>query len=148
MPILKSFLYKIKTSSDYRLPFLALMIFSLFFMIASWILEFAFHHHPSPLSILQRYLLPLIALNALLGFRSQFKTSYVITCQLLVLTIFVISIIHTLIQFGLIHGLCVSEECALSWERASNFHIYNIPLSLFKSLGAIGIFILFLRNKK
>lgn len=141
---LKSFPYKIKLHSSYTGSFVSLLIFCFLFMIASWGLEFFLNSQPNFLSILQRYLLPLLALNGILGLLSQFKTSYVITCQLLLLVLFIMSLLNTLIQIGLVHEPIFTTE----WDSDNKIHLLNVLVSLFKSLGSISIFALFLRDKK
>lgn len=155
MQLLKSFLYKIKTAPDYQIPLFVLLTFSTLCLLVSWGVELLFHVQPCSLCLIQRYLLVLIVLNGALGLFSQFKTSYAITCQILLVVLFLIGALHSCIQLGIIHNSCslgtfsklVRNYHSLFCPQKS-FNIFNIPLSLFNSTGSLVSLLLFLTHSR
>ncbi len=153
MLLLKSSPYKIKTGTDCQLPFFILLGFCLVYLLFSWGAEVFFHFPPCSLCLMQRYLLLLIAFNGILGVFSQFKTSYVVTCQILLIVLFTLAMIHIFIQSGLIYYTCPSKiHTPTLWNYQSMFcsatpkSIVGLPFAIFNALGALVVFCLFLKR--
>jgi hypothetical protein len=151
MSLLKSFPYK-TNPPDYTLSFVSLVVFSLFCAAASWGGELLLSIPTSSLSLIQRYLLFLMGINGVLGLISRFKTSYLITCQILLFIFFVMSTIQTFFHLGCMYRLSslqaeISEMLSLLCSQKS-FTLLNIPFPFFNALGSMSVFLLLLRYKE
>lgn len=141
MPLLKSLPHIIKIWASRRLSLVYLLVFCIASLLISFGAELFFHVKPRPLCLTQRYLVILIAFNAFVGSRSLFKNSYVITCKILLIVLFITALTHTSIQLGLIGHLSSlqtenSEISKLLQDPRSFFYTFRIPLSLFNVVGA------------
>ncbi|MFS8563947.1 MAG: disulfide bond formation protein B [Rhabdochlamydiaceae bacterium] len=145
---MKSSLHKIKMKTGLQSPLVYLLVFSLVSLLVSFGTEMFLHLRPCPLCLTQRYLLILIALNGFLGARSLFKVSYIITCKILLVVLFIASLTLTSIKLGFKGHLAYFSQkessaiLKLLEDPHSFFYGFHAPLSLFNVLGASIIFFL------
>ena len=145
MQKLKSFLYRVNLRSREQKIFAILIVFALLSLFISCFLEFFFPYLGCSFSIFHRYLLILISLNGLLGVFRPFKTSYIKTCQILLITLLITTLIQAVLPLNFIENIFSLKVGTVKHSLLSPALLTNSFLTL-SSLGSIFILVLFLRK--